>query len=193
MREGYRLPTTWACDAPAWLERGVGDEVHLALVQDYEDGQARSDGADALEAETVVERRGGLLVRGRRRESDTDVYCAGHTPARPKGRSTRRVNQGARQLIESGSVARNCPDLYAYRPQMLHVYQLLLPSRTKAACSPHFAQILVETSGRSWRGTTRRSLGGVGPSSTSQSLAVIATVPPPSVLPLIPKDPPAYT
>jgi len=68
---------------------------------------------------------------------------------------------------------------YAYRPQMQHVYQLLLPSRTKAPYSPHFAQVLVETSGRSWRGTTRRSLGGVGSSSTSQSLAVIATVPPP--------------
>src|SRR5215207_9818976 len=62
---------------------------------------------------------------------------------------------------------------------MQHVYQLLLPSRTKAAYCPHFAQVLVETSGRSWRGTTRRSLGGVGSSSTSQSLAVIATVPPP--------------
>jgi hypothetical protein len=68
---------------------------------------------------------------------------------------------------------------YAYRPQMQHVYQLLLPSRTKAANSPHFAQVLFETRGRSWRGTTRRSLGGVGSSSTSQSLAVIATVPPP--------------
>src|SRR5215203_4754900 len=62
---------------------------------------------------------------------------------------------------------------------MQHVYQLLLPSRTKAPYSPHFAQVLIETSGRSWRGTTRRSLGGVGSSSTSQSLAVIATVPPP--------------
>jgi hypothetical protein len=71
------------------------------------------------------------------------------------------------------------PLFNAYRPQMQHVYQLLLPSRTKAAYSPHFAQVLVETSGRSWRGTTRRSLGGVGSSSTSQSLAVIATVPPP--------------
>jgi hypothetical protein len=62
---------------------------------------------------------------------------------------------------------------------MQHVYQLLLPSRTKAAYCPHFGQVLVETGGRSWRGTTRRSLGGVGSSSTSQSLAVIATVPPP--------------
>jgi hypothetical protein len=62
---------------------------------------------------------------------------------------------------------------------MQHEYQLLLPSRTKAAYSPHFAQVLFETSGRSWRGTTRRSLGGVGSSSTSHSLAVIATVPPP--------------